>query len=188
MIHSNGAPKTGTHLLQNLLRSYKGVPPNQVSHQHTPYKRGVKLENHIHIIRNPRNMMISWHRFTGDTATIINKMPEVIKRAKGFIGWLDNTMTVRFEELLTDPDIINQIGEYLGLEPCKDHFRKSYGGTSTFTGKNGPDFSIWQTFKIDGKLVWTPEVQEAWEHHGGIDLETAWGYDVHKKYVRRVNG
>ena len=109
---------------------------------------------------------------------------------KRYIGWYKNKKitNVSFEDLLSDPEALVRLGEQLGLEPTADHFRRFYGGTATFTGVDKPSFHIWQDTEIDGKKVWTKEVIKEWERLGGLDLEAAFGYDMDKKYFRRVNG
>jgi hypothetical protein len=67
--------------------------------------------------------------------------------------------------LLSDPKVVQGIGDYLGLKLIENHFEKLWGDTVTFTG----DLTKW-------KNCWTEEVNKAWTDKGGVDLERKMGY------------
>jgi thymidylate synthase len=85
----------------------------------------------------------------------------------GHFGWIgeEHCLTVRFEELLTDPNEIKKIGEYLGKPLRKNHFELLWGDTLTFTN----DLTEWRDF-------WTDEVNTAWIEKGGVEIENKMCY------------
>jgi len=188
MIIANGAFKCGTHYLEKYLRGYQGVKPSEVMQKHYRYGRVLKPGHKlINIIRNPRNMAISWHRMRNKNAKIptslISKIPEVIKNTKPFIGWLSNkrVLNVRFEDLASDDAMLQIVGDFICREPISDHRAKAWSNTRTFTG----NLSIWQEYEENGELLWNDKAQEVWERGGGLELEAALGYDVHKPVIAR---
>lgn len=165
-----GAPKSGTHLLLKAVRLFYsniGLP----FHEHVPHESRKVGEKYINIIRNPRNTLISWLRFSRlpvDEKHLIEEMPAIIKEGAGYLGWLedDDCLNVRFEALNTDPRELDKIAAYIDKPLIKDHYSKLWGGTKTFTGR----LSHWPPY-------WTPRAKAEWKRLGGINLEARLGYE-----------
>ena len=171
MIYCTGARKSGTHLLLKALQLFGG-DCLQAIHCNKGYDFPWKTttDTRVHIIRNPRNVLISWVRWENlprNNQTIIANMNYIIKCMSGHFGWIgeEHCLTVRFEELLTDPNEIKKIGEYLGKPLRKNHFELLWGDTLTFTN----DLTEWRDF-------WTDEVNAAWIERGGVEIENKMGY------------
>jgi hypothetical protein len=184
MILCNGTPKAGTHLLKRAVLRFDRYF-EKAQHAHVSYSQAAligKDRKHIHIVRNPRNVLISWLRFNGIPLTrenIIEEMPKTIKRVRAFLPWLEdpNTLTVKFELLLADPAELQKIADYLGEPLSKDHFKKLWGRTQTFT----EDLSNWRDH-------WRPSHAKKWEEAGGLALEKKLGYNMDDVFIRRCDG
>lgn len=196
MNFASGAPKCCTHYLQKYLRLYQNIRPSEVYQCHYRYGRVIKPgDKLINIIRNPRNMMISWHRMRNKNSKIptslICKIPEVIKQTKPFLGWLNDkkVLNVRYEDLMSDDDMLLVVGDFIDRDPIKNHRAEAWSNTRTFTGNP----SIWQEHKEydekakKDKILWTDRVQEVWEQQGGLELEASLRYDVHKPVIARFD-
>jgi len=180
MIICNGAYKTGTHLLWKAVLMF-GYEFNPESHRHDPYPHSyADTDKHLHITRSPRNVVASWLKFNKipfSEENYIGQIEYIIDNMSVYVGWLSapNTLNIKFEELLTDPNQINVIAEFIGMEPVENHFIDLWGQTPTFT----PDPSIWRDF-------WTPVIATKWVESGGLELEMALGYDPMKVWVREI--
>jgi len=177
MIDCNGSPKTGTHLLVKAVRLF-GSTAIMASHNHDPDLSG----SHIHIIRNPRNALISYLRMQQVDllrTNIIKEMPRFIAEYSEYVNLLsrDDVLTIRFESLLTEESELLKISKFIGLPLINNHFRKLWGQTNTFTGK----LSNWREYWSHSK------VQRKWSELGGLALESALGYapDTDKIEVRK---
>jgi hypothetical protein len=165
MLYCTGAPKTGTHLLLKALHLFGGKGLAAVHSHKDHYSKWNIDDKRVHIIRNPRNVLISWVRYQKlprNDNTIIGSMDYIIKRINGHFGWLaENTvLTVRFEELLTNPDILKLISKHINMPLIDNHFELLWGDTLTFTN----DLTDWKDF-------WTDDIQEAWVNKRGIEIE-----------------
>ena len=165
MITCNGAMKTGTHLLLSAVRLFG----EETRHAHDPYGVAV-LDRHVHIIRHPKNVLISWTRYvygSDEEQILIDNMFRAVRPVMAFAPWIheEGVLTVRFEYLLQDPNSIEIMGRFLGLKPIKDHHEKIHGNGPTYTGNP----CCWQDH-------WTPRLQQAWEDAGGPEAEQAFGY------------
>ena len=166
MVLCNGSPKTGTHLLVKAVRLFGGGA--QLSnHNHNPDLSC----RHIHIIRNPRNALISYLRMNKIEllrSNIIKEMPRFIAEYSEYIQLLDrkDVLTITFENLLTDESELDKISAFVGLPLIDNHFRKLWGQTATFTGKLSNWREHWDHSKVARK----------WESFGGLALESALGY------------
>lgn len=175
MISCNGSSKTGTHALLKTVYLFGGMGFT-ATHNHIPFDTEQVLGKHIHIRRNPRNVLISWIRFTKQKLredVIIKNMPYIIDEMKGYLGWLtdDKVLNVSFEDLLTDENELNRISDFIGLPLTDNHFKKLWGNTPTFTN----NLSDWQWY-------WQSElVQKAWVANDGHILETLMGYSPNDK-------
>jgi len=183
MLYCTGAPKSGTHLLLKALRLF-GDDCLQAIHSHKDHNfPWDAVDRRVHIIRNPRNVLISWARYQHlprNDETIIGSMDYTIQRMRGHFGWIaeEHCLTVRFEELLTDPGVIKKIGEYLDKPLIKGHFEALWGGTSTFTN----DLTDWRDF-------WTVDVKKAWVAKGGVEIENKMCYfNGDEKVLEKSNG
>ena len=171
MLYCGGAPKSGTNLL---LKALKLFGTDEVRKHHygfyKPYPYEDKPHPQVQIIRNPRNVLISWVRFMklprNDT-TIIKSMDFMLDYLHDHFPSIadDRWHTVRFEELLSDPQVLQGIGDYLGLTLIENHFEQLWGDTVTFTG----DLTMWEDW-------WTETVHEAWSKKGGVKLENKMRY------------
>ena len=166
MILCNGSPKTGTHLLVKAVRLFGG-DAQLSNHNHNPNLS----EPHIHIIRNPRNALISYLRMSKIEllrSNIIKEMPRFIAEYSEYIKLLDrkDVLTVTFENLLTDESELEKISAFIDLPLIDNHFRKLWGQTMTFTGELSNWRDHWAHTKIDRK----------WQEYGGLALESALGY------------
>jgi len=173
MIVCNGAPKTGTHLLLKTVYLFGGLGYT-AKHEHKPFVESFNCK-HIHIRRNPRNVLISYIRHFDNAdlskRNIIKHMPIVIEEMKPYIPWIKdkNTLNVTFEDLLTDEKELSRIADYLGFDLAYDHFKKIWGNTSTFTG----NLSNWRDW-------WDEEIDKEWDKNGGRALEAMLGYKQEK--------
>ena len=170
MLYCTGAPKTGTHLLLKALHLFGG-DCLQAIHSHKDHNFPWKTtDTRVHIIRNPRNVLISWVRYQHlprNDETIIGSMNYVISCMLGHYGWIEeeHCLTVRFEELLEDPNVIKKISEHLDKPLIEDHFDSLWGDTDTFTN----DLTEWRDF-------WTDDVNTAWIEKGGVEIENKMCY------------
>ena len=166
MILCNGLPKSGTHALVKAVELLGCVDVRQ---DHIPYTEGLKVDKHLYIQREPRNMLVSWVRFAYPTVTkgyligaIKNygsmkmSLPEAILR---FDSWehRKNVLVVEFESLIENDREMRRIAEYLEAPFLDDAFENLPGGTATWTGK----LSRWEDY-------WCPEIDEIWNEYFGI--------------------
>lgn len=182
----NGCPKTGTHALFRgvELLGVVGRPDNAsamrdlpgVYRDHIPYGGSVSGFKHVHIVRNPRNVLVSWVRMLkGEVAQgfIIAALREYHTRIpfpayyRQFLGWLEdpNTLTVRFEKLLESDAELRRIAEFLSIPYLDDAFGQIIGPTRTWTGRLS-DWTEW----------WSTNLEEVWTQEGGYELEKDLGY------------
>jgi len=172
MLYCGGATKSGTNLLLKALELF-GTDEVRKHHYgfYKPYPYEDKPHPQVQIIRNPRNVLISWVRFMklprNDT-TIIKSMDFMLDYLNDHFPCIadDRWHTVRFEELLDDSKVLQGIADYLGLTLIENHFEKLWGDTVTFTG----DLTKWEDW-------WTEEVDKAWTDKGGNKLELEMGYN-----------
>lgn len=171
MLYCGGAPKSGTNLL---LKAIELFGADEVRKHHygfyKPYPYEDKPHPQVQIIRNPRNVLISWVRFMAlprNDTTIIKSMDFMLDYLHDHFPCIsdDRWHTVRFEELLSDPQVLQGIADYLGLPLIENHFERLWGDTVTFTG----DLTNWKDW-------WTEEVDKAWIDKGGVELELKMGY------------
>ena len=168
---ANGLAKTGTHALNKTIQLL-GVPSKVA---HLPYSERPDGKT-VCIFRNPRNVIISWLRFTGRPLTQ-GKIIEQIKNYQGvgiaaagneFTQYLidDSVLAVRYEELISDGGkTVEQIAAYLGVPVLDDCYPNIKGLTLTWTGAPS-----------DWEKHWTDEIDIVWKEYGGAELEGAWNY------------
>ena len=168
MIICNGSPKTGTHLLLKAIHMFGGRCILAV-HRHIESVDSIEHQ-HIHIIRCPRNAFISYIRMSKiepTQANIIREMPRFIKEYSQYLHYLDdkNTLNIRFESLLSDPNELNRIAILLDKPLVENHFDRIIGGTSTYN--ETPSCY---------KEMFNDKIMYAWGFFCGDVLESALGY------------
>ncbi len=197
IILSNGAPKTGTHALVKAIELL-GIPRDDSSFRtqrtgedlaegemreglwtglgHFYYRDRPKVDKIVHIVRDPRNVMISWLRWvktsvhTGLIAAAIRGeyasggLKQVMEE---FFGYLDDpdVLTVQFEDLISDEATIRSIATYLGMPYIDGAFEGIWGGTKTFSDT----LSEWEK-------DWSPILDDVWAEQDGPAIEKRLGY------------
>ncbi len=132
---------------------------------------------HIHIIRHPRNMLVSWVRFTrtdvapGYLIAAFKSYFEgrpIYDEFVGYRGWLNDpeVLNVRFEGLTSDDgETAQQIADFLDVPMLPDVVERRLGGTITWTGK----LSNWEDH-------WSEIIDQAWGEARGPEIEEMFGY------------
>lgn len=168
MIICNGSPKTGTHFSLKAVRMFGGRCILAV-HRHDV---AVDSSNHkhIHIIRCPRNALVSYLRMQKIEplrSNIIKEIPRFIEEYTGYLHYLDddNTLNIRFESLLNNPEELNKIAVFLDKPLAHDHFNRMKGGTATYNETPS-----------DYKEFWHSKIARKWAEFGGDVLESKLGY------------
>lgn len=178
----NGIPKSGTHALVKTVELL-GIPWVQEGcagphciHGHFPASDPPPEGRHILIVRQPRNILVSWCRFTRSTVTDGFLMAVMRKFWEGgafydavvdFAGHTQNpdVLTIRFEDLLGNSNTVVQIAGFIGVPVLPDTFENIPGLTQTYTGR----LSNWRKH-------WNDRVEAAWVEHGGPEAERVFGY------------
>ena len=165
----NGFPKHGNHALAKAVQLL-GVSCEVEHVKYTP-----DALPRIFIKRDPRNALVSWLRFSGKPVTqgmFIAALSDfngetLVAAMAEFEGWLSdaNTLVIQYEDLIASDAALRQIADYLGVPYLDDAYPNLPGCTITWTG-----------LPSDYTVVWTPEVEAAWEAAGGAALLTRWGY------------
>lgn len=185
MIIVNGVRKSGTHALLRSVDLFAETSIQQVRHSHIPYalRRKIKGFSHIHIWRNPRNILVSRARsLTKEKPReqdLLHLIPIVLNELRSHLNWYysKSCYNVRFEELLSDPDVIKNLADFLGFKLIEDHFLKIWGRTRTSTF----ELSNW-------KDHWTSSIEQQWLVNGGYSIEAYIGCDPHLVYRRKSCG
>ena len=170
MLTTNGFPKSGCHALEKACQLLG--QPCQV--EHIPYG-GVVGDKHIFIKRDPRNVVCSWLRFSGQAVTPgmfitafrqFQNMSLVTDMAE-YEGWLidPNTLVVRYEDLIASATTMQSIALYLGVPYIVGAFEDLPGLTVT-----------WFSNHSDYTTIWTADVNAVWQAEGGPELLARWGY------------
>lgn len=169
-VFCNGFPKSGNHALTKAVELL-GLP---ASVNHHTVEQGVPEDcEHILIVRDPRNVIVSWLRWERDAVTPgkflarFRKFRErsLIEEMSEFEGWLDTAFVVRYEDLTNDPFEMRRIASHLGVPYPPGAFSELPGLTVTWNGAES-----------DYRPLWTREVIDAWYNEGGGDLLSRWGY------------
>jgi len=163
----NGIPKSGTHAL---LKAVQLLGVTDTDHEHLAYSSPLH-DKHILIIRNPRDVLISWCRWTYKQVTqgfIIGAMAEFVQHYNDYKPWLTDadTLVIKFEDLISDNGVtIQQIATYLDVPYLTDAYANLPGLTRTWTG----NYSDWTEH-------WTQDIEDAWQAVGGANVEQDYGY------------
>jgi len=182
IIWCNGAPKTGTHLLLNAVY-HLGVHKKRLRHEHKYYDGWSDWKNlekpqlaHLHIIRHPKNVLISYVRYTFNECSekhVLDNIPNVIDDCRVFVKWLydKEVLTVKFENMLKNDKTLKNIAKFIGVPFKKSAFLNmtnkvvDLGFDNTKTNKH----SNWQDW-------WSDRHQDRWIEYGGPQLEIDLGY------------
>jgi hypothetical protein len=168
-VYANGIPKSGTHALTKTIQLL-GVACEL---SHSPYASKPDGKT-VCTFRNPRNILVSWLRFTGQPVTqgmLIEQMQTfegegIAAAGAKYTPYLTDpaVLCVHYEELWQDGGAtVAQIASFLGVPVLDDCYDNIPGLTVSWTGSP----SQWQDH-------WTDIVDAAWKEHGGEELEAAW--------------
>jgi hypothetical protein len=179
----NGFPKSGTHALVKGCQLLGLLPANdqfeagRVMLGHFPhpgpFPRGTQ---HLHIIRHPRNCLISMCRFKGMPVTTgfllghLQRYGEhgpMAALARGFLPWLSvpTVHTLRYEDLMASDAALRGVAAFLDLPYLEDAFANLPGLTMTWTGSP----SRWEDH-------WNADLDRAWVDSGMADVQARLGY------------
>jgi len=185
-VFCNGFPKAGNHALWKaveLLGQPAGV-------NHRPFKEGIPDDttHHIFIVRDPRNIIVSWLRFQQQAVTPGTflarfrrfdsaSLSEEMARYEEWTKWeyarsettwqfiAAKTYVVRYEDLIADDKAMRDLAVFLNVPYIKGAWEELPGLTKT-----------WNKVRSDYYDIWTPEVIKAWYTEGGDHLLQRWGY------------
>lgn len=177
----NGFPKAGNHALWKAVELL-GVPGGV---NHVPYvaehatQRGVLAMRsrlrHVFIIRDPRDVIVSWLRFNRDAVTpgkIIAafrrfRVGPLVDELEDYAGWLRDPWThvIRYEALIRDDGTMRELADYLGVPYIAGAWEQLPNHTKT-----------WNAVHSDHREHWTPEVAAVWAAEGGPELLARFGY------------
>lgn len=169
----NGFPKTGNHALQKAIELL-GQP---VSVNHIPFTEGIDadIDLHLHVIRDPRDIVVSWLRHNSESVTpglFISRFRKfqfksLIEEMADYEGWLTDprTIIIRYENLVTDIHVMEDIATFMNVPYLNGAWEELPGLTRT-----------WNAVKSDHKSIWTSDVQKVWADEGGNELLKRWGY------------
>lgn len=173
---TNGFPKSGNHALVKACELLG--QPAQVNH--IPVSEGLPkgTTHHLFIKRDPRNVVVSALRFSGNTVTpgmflsqfrkfLLADGRSLVDSMAQYEGWLTHpqTLVIRFEDLIASDKAMHDIANYLDVPYINGAFEELPGLTRTWTGKLS-----------DYRMIWTPEVKEQWDAEEGQELLIRWGY------------
>ena len=177
MIFTNGFPKAGNHALVKaceLLGAKCAV-------NHTPFGEELPgaATHSLFIVRDPRDIVISFLRFTGRPVTAAAFMLAVREFRPGsslmaelakYEGWLSSgSLIVRYEDLIADEREMRRIAAFIGVEYWPRLWEELPGLTWT-----------WNPVHSDYRALWTAELEAEWASAGGNDLLAIWGYEPWK--------
>lgn len=196
---ANGVPKSGTNVLiklgelmgfktGNCTRENKPTVPGGFNHGHvSSLYRDVVQDNfdvHIQIIRDPRNVLLSWCRHRerdwSEESLLwgIENYHEGVSMAQYyslFVPWIaeHDVVFVRFETMFTSPLEIMNVCKAVGVPYDRSFIENLEGGTRTYYA----DHSDWPKH-------WTPKVDRKWHEYNMPFFERWLGYDWEGPYVK----
>ena len=134
--------------------------------------------HHIHIRRDPRNVLMSMLRYTKRTVSPgtfltafrsfeLSGSTSLVDQMAGYEPWLSDpdTLNIKYEDLVSSDAVMRAIATHIGVPYLDGAFEDLPGWTIT-----------WNDVPSDYTEVWTPLVQEAWAAEGGNELLERWGY------------
>lgn len=167
-----GIPKSGNHALKKACE----LLGHDMQVGHLIYEKREPDQAYICIIRDPRNILISWMRFVEKPITLpwikeslFSGIFEhtLLEWHVKCLAWLQDSQTkvIRYEDLAT-PAEMKKLAGYLDAEypdgACEELPK---GKTLTSNEKH----THWQEY-------WTPEIEEAWNAAGGEWMLTNFKY------------
>lgn len=170
MICANGCPKSGTHALLKACELLgKGGRVD-----HIEYGRLIPdwVTKHVFIYRDPRNVLLSRLRKENveiTTGTIMAHAPRLIGEAANYIGWLNEPglFTCRYEDLISNPETIKKLADYLEVPYREEAFAKLPGRTIT-----------WMPEHVDFTKVWNDELVKHWSDNKYDEVCNKFGYST----------
>lgn len=149
-------------------------------HCHISYSDQLELamarHKHLLMIRNPRDVAISWmrHRIKEDETMVESKelLISLIENGmfgssvpdfySGFLGWLEghNVYVIKFEDVVDKNIDFSELAFYLKEDVDRFKYESILGNSATYTGS----YSKWRDW-------WDSDVQRAWLKSGGSDIE-----------------
>ena len=182
LVICNGNAKAGLHVLVKTVELL-GVPwdhtgrgkPDHCLSGHWPSSNPPPNGKHIHIIRHPKNMLVSWVRFTRSefaTGYLIAAFKSyfagkpIYEEFMDYAPWLDDpeVLNIRFEALLADQED-QRIADFIGVPMLPEVSERRPGGTISWSGK----LSHWPDY-------WSDEIEAAWQKARGPEIEKVFGY------------
>lgn len=172
-LFTNGFPKSGNHGLVKACELL-GLPCDV---NHVSYADGAPrgTTHHIHIRRDPRNVVISMLRFNAQPVTpgmFISRMRRyqdrsLIEEMAEFEPWLmdPHTLTIAYEDLISSDKTMRQIAAYVGVPYIEGAWERLPGRTFT-----------WNDVHSDYRKIWNRNVADVWTDEGGDKLLASWGY------------
>lgn len=185
----NGAPKSGTHALAKAVELL-GIPflldreqwlrtSGPAAHMdHVDWPAEIVADRHVLIVRDPRNVLLSWMRASSRPLTVGGAMATLraydgaaetfVQHCRRFTPWIDapGVFVVRYEDLTGDGGATMQrLADHLGVPCPPDAYLNLPGFTATWTGEP----SDWRT-------LWSPEIEAVWVETGGPALLADMGY------------
>lgn len=170
------------------LKTYLEADDDHFVHAHliwrAPLAERLAAHRHLFVIRNPRNIALSWMRHRKRQDPDLTESAETLERivrggmfghsVPAFIdlhrGWLDDAhvCAVRFEDLVArDAASLTRIALHVGALPDPAQYERAFGEGSTYTAK----LSDWSD-----SPYWTEAVETAWRDSGGPQVSEALGY------------
>ena len=178
-----GAPKSGNHLLVHAVQLL-GIADVVMSHD--PKDRGDKT---IMIYRNPRNVMVSWVRFTAPRYAQGYLMGAIRKTyADDLSGYFRSfslllndpgILSVKFEDLINHSQReLEKMANHLGVEVLDDASESLIVQTVTASpGLSKNNQSVLSDWK-QPQWKWSNKIEREWLAAGGAEIERAFGYAV----------
>jgi len=171
-VFCNGFPKSGNHALVKAVELL-GLPARV---NHVPFigmQTAPINQPHVFIVRDPRNVIVSWLRFNRKSVTpgtflaAFRKFQDrpLVEEMADYAPWLEIGHVVSYEALIAGPLSMRKMASYLGVPYLEGAWQELPGLTVT-----------WNAVKSDYRSVWTPAVIKAWYGEGGGELLTRWGY------------
>jgi hypothetical protein len=160
---TTGIMKSGTHALQRAVALFGG----EGEHGHIPWDSRSEINQpHLYIIRNPRNVLVSWVRHTHGSISeellfnAIDTFEGGTSMAKHFAvydGWLTDpgTLVVTYERLLGRIEEMQRIAVYLGLDATL--------APAAFTRLPFEETLSRNTRPSDWRQHWTPALDDRWQ-------------------------
>lgn len=172
MVRVNGMYKSGTHAGMKAC-ALLGCP---TEHHHQPYdETWLNGTPHIFMVRDPRNILVSYLRWSGQTVspgmllTTMQQFPggAFLTVLDVFAGWLSDSRTfcLRYEALIASDRPMRDLADYLQTPYLDGAWEVLPGLTET-----------WREPHADYREYWTPAVEQFWTKIGGPERLTQWGY------------